>query len=671
MREKDMNLLKLYLSAVLLLCAVLFFSGPLFAQAPVNRGEGSAGKDFSMEEVDQTVRQLMEEGDIPGLMLVLVKGDGKIITRGYGYANLEQKRRVTGDTLFELASVSKAFTALAALQCEEKGLFNLDDGVSEYLPWFYVNYEGMKTGITIRQLLHQTSGIPFNSVSLIPQSSAPDALEKTVRNLVGIELDTQPGKAYQYATINYDVVAAVIQTVTNRPFEDYMKENVLVPLGMGSTQVGVDKSDPNLSSGHKISFFAPREYDAPVYRGNNAAGYIVSNGKDIARWLQYQMGARETGMKSLIEKSRLPDTTVPPNPRDRSSYCMGWFSYFNENDIVDHAGMNPNFSTYMAVSPKEKIGVAVLANSNSNHTRNIGYYAINVLRNIPGYDDVVRGDNIDKGGSVFSFLMSLYILCTVVFILSIFYDLIKGRRRFEGLSLKKLGKFAGTLVLLLPFIYAIYLIPMAMRGVSWQTTFAWSPGSFKVAIFLALGSIGLSYAAYVISSLFPQKNKYIRSMPLVIILSLLAGFANAMVIFLITTALFTQIALPYQLYFFVLAFLVYILGRKVLQTKLIRITFDIVYDMRIKLIDKIFHTSYQRFENLDRGRILATLNDDTAQVGEAANIAVRIVTSGITVFGAFLYLATIAFWATMVTTGVVGVIAILYAVVTQRTRVFF
>ena len=91
----------------------------------------------------------------------------------------------------------------------------------------------------------------------------------------------------------------------------------------------------------------------------------------------------------------------------------------------------------------------------------------------------------------------------------------------------------------------------------------------------------------------------------------------------------------------------------------------------MRLIEKVFLTSYQRFERLDRGRVYATINDDTGQISNSANLVVQLVTSIITTVGAFLYLATIAFWATAITILVVGAIAVLYGIVSQKAEQYF
>jgi cyclic peptide transporter len=353
------------------------------------------------------------------------------------------------------------------------------------------------------------------------------------------------------------------------------------------------------------------------------------------------------------------------------SYGMGWFSYMNGADVLDHQGLNPNYTAYIGFSPKEKLGVAVLANSSSTATPWIGYYILGVLRGQELASLNIPGDAVDKGSAVVALMTGFFILCILAFYVSIPLDILKGRRRFEGLGLKKVSRWFMTLFMFIPFFYGIYLLPSAMSGVNWDTALTFGPSSFQTAIILLVASMGMSWLGLLFSGLFPQQNKYKRQAPLLLVLSVASGGANAIIIFLINASVFNTTGLFYQLYFFTLAFLLYIIGRKILQTELTKITFDIIYDLRMNLVGKIFNTSYQSFEKIDRGRVLATLNDDTNQISNAANIVVMFATSIITIIGSFIFLASIAFWATALTLLVVFFVAGVYYVVTQNTNTLF
>jgi len=630
----------------------------------------SGDVNIQLKDIEKRVEQLMKEGDIPGLSLAFVKGD-KVYTRGYGYADVEKETPVTSETLFELASASKAFTALAVLRLEQDGLLNLDAPVSKYLPWFYVNFEGQSCPITLRQLLQHTSGIPYNWISYIQPGDEVDALEKTVRGVVGLELKIRPGTGYQYATINYDILGAVIETVSGMKYAEYMTKYVFQPLGLEHTYVGKPIDQSKMAEGYKIGFFTALRYDAPVYKGNEPAGYIISNAEDMGRWLRLQIGLEETPFLHLIRKTQEPNRNVPINRKNLSAYCMGWHSYMNGTDILDHPGNNPNFTAYVGFSPKEKVGVAVLANSNSTATTSIGHAVLAQLRGYGNVPITITPDRLDKGSTVVSVILVLFLLTMAVFLVFLIKGVIKGVRRFEAINIKKIAKWGFILSLFIPFLYGIYLLPQAMGGVSWETALVWGPVSFEVVIYLLLSAFAVSFIMIVVSSIYPQTNKYRKQIPLLLVLSLASGLANTLIIFLITASVFNTNGLFEQLYFFGLAFALYIIGRKILQTRLVKLTLSIVYDLRMKLVEKIFNTSYQKFEKIDRGRVFATLNDDTGQIGNAANIFVMLSTSIITIIGAFIYLATVAFWATALTLGVALTIASVYYVMMRKTRALF
>lgn len=629
---------------------------------------------FSYSDMEKEVLRMMEKGNIPGLTVVIVK-DSQIYIKGFGYADKEKKKPVTQETLFELASCSKAYTALAALNLEKEGKLRLDEPVSTYLPGFYLLYKGKKYAPTIRQFLHQTSGMPFNSVSRIPISDDPDALQRTVKNLIGITLDFMPGEKFRYATVNYDVVGAVIEKVSGLSYEDYMQKNILTPLGLNDTFVGATITDPvrkeNKAIGYKIGFLAPRLYQPPLYRGNNPAGYITSDGKDIARWLQLQLGIIQTPLQPLIDATHVPDNSVLPEGAHLTYYGMGWFYYLNKKAAMEHSGENPNFTSYIAFKPEEKTGIAILANSNSSATKLIGNYVLNIARGKGPLNVEIVPDGIDKFCSFVSLALAFYLFITLIFYISVFYGLAKGSRSFEPITPKKIIRWILSLIAFIPVAIGIYLFPNTIANVPMEIAVVWAPSSLQVAVFLLYVTLVAGFIGLFLSTLFPHKSKYKKSLPMLILFSVVTGGANAVVIFLVTNALFSKIDLIYQVYNFALAFMIYIFGRKFLQTRLVRMTFNLVYDFRMTLIEKIFYTSYQRFEKLNRGRVFATLNDDTDRISGAANVLVGLITSIVTFMGAFIFLTTIAFWATMATLLVVGLIALLYYVVSQNARVFF
>ncbi len=136
-------------------------------------------------------------------------------------------------------------------------------------------------------------------------------MEKTAKGLKGVELSHKPGSTFEYATINYDVLGYIIEQASGQPYEQYMAEHVFKQLDMSNTYAGRHAGDDgDVSSGFKIGFLKARAYDAPEYRGNTPAGYIITNAEDVSKWLRSQLNHSDGDISRLIEQSHLPDKSV-------------------------------------------------------------------------------------------------------------------------------------------------------------------------------------------------------------------------------------------------------------------------------------------------------------------------------------------------------------------------
>lgn len=620
------------------------------------------------KKIDGEVQRLMKEGDIPGLSLAYID-KGKTTIKVYGYADVAEGIAINSNTLFELGSCSKAFTALAILRLFKEGIIAEEDLITEYIPWFHVRLGESIAPLKIKHLLHHTSGIPWSTISLIPETKNESGLRKTIEAVNGVEISFEPGKSYEYATVNYDILAFIIETVTKVNFEEYMQNEVFEPMGLYNTGFNFSGFDDNLSLGYKIGFFQPRVYNAPRFSGNNAAGYIISNINDLSKWLKYQLDIIPTPLKSLIDTSHQRDKSVAPH--GLSSYAAGWQVSLAGNEEIYHSGMNPNFSSYIAFRKQEKIGVALLANSNSSYTQYLGERLIKILANEDADTIALPSNSMDSSFSIISIILSLYILAVLLFFGFLIYGIRKKTRKHRRLSNRELSSLFTLLLTFLPVVFGVYLFPKALADFSWGTVEVWTPISFLSCVALIGLGILLSYLAFLVSTVFPENNKYVANMPKLVLLSIISGLANMLVIVLITSSFQDTFDLIYSIYYFTLAASIYLITRKVVQSKIIWITRDIIYDLRMQLVDKVFLTSYEKFEKIDRGRIYATMNDDIGTIGQSADAFVGMVTSIITTLGAFVYLATLDFWATLVTVIMIIVIAILYFVVGRVTNVLF
>jgi len=621
-----------------------------------------------MKRIDSNVLQKMKSGNIPGLSLVIVNGSNTVI-RSYGTQDVERKLSVKPSTLFELGSCSKAFTSLVVLILEKEKLINLDDGVSKYIPWFKLYYKDKAREITLKQLLHHTSGIPWKTISNIPIDSSTSALEHTVKSVLGVKLAHKPGTVYEYATVNYDILALVVQKVSGKRFEEVVQEKIFGELKMSSSSFNHPLPPLELATGYKIGFFYPRKYDAPVYRGNNAAGYVLSNAEDMAKWLRFQLGQSPSPLFDLAKQTQQRDPTV--GLHDMAAYGMGWEISLKGDNIIFHGGNNPNYSSFVLFRPDKKKGIVVLSNSNSSYTPIIADDVFKIISGQEVQEKINAPDRNDKAYSILSIIICIYILIVLAYLVMILVDIRYKRRIFSKLSWSALSKYTISLILIIPFLFGFYLFPSALAGFTWQATIVWSPVSFMVLIALTLFAILITYLVNLCSLLFPHKDEIRQVAPKIILLSMLSGVANMVLIILITSSLGNSVEVEYLVLYFTLALVLYIFGRKFVQMSLIKLTRKAVFEIRMGLFEKIFSTSYQKFEKINRGRIYTVLNEDVGTVGESTNMFVMLITSIFTALCAFLYLATIAFWATTITLILIATLAAVYYFVSESTNKFY
>jgi len=221
-------------------------------------------------EQHTAIQSLLEDArrisGAPGISVSILIED-EVFFFSSGYANRAGAIQVDETTLFELASLSKAFTGLGVLLLEQQGFLSLDDSIVEYLPWFTLQYRGRPIDmqyVTLNHFLHHTSGI-VNSrhTDVVSPGSTPDMLQKTVESTNNAELAFQPGTRFEYGTVNYDILGLVIEVVLGQSFEDFMEEQVFRPLGLNQTFANRNraKETGQLAQGYRLSFFITMPHD--------------------------------------------------------------------------------------------------------------------------------------------------------------------------------------------------------------------------------------------------------------------------------------------------------------------------------------------------------------------------------------------------------------------------
>ncbi|MFD6953052.1 MULTISPECIES: serine hydrolase [unclassified Nocardiopsis] len=274
---------------------------------------------------------------------------------------------MTAHTPMGVASVSKAFTALAVMQLVEDGEIALDDPVVDHLPEF-TTADPRSEEITVRQLLTHTSGM---SDTAFPEKAAPvpEDLEGAVARLADVGLAAEPGTEEHYHNPNYHVAARLVEVVSGRPFGRFLDGRTFTPLGMDDTAT-VDTADEvfaaGVSRGHiavlgrAVAVTEPESYF-------NGAGGVVTTADDMARWLIMQSNGGEGADGARVLSGEGVAATYTPLGGDGpgGSTALGWNTLTSPagTPMVAHGGVQFTYTAHQALLTESGYGIAVAANT--------------------------------------------------------------------------------------------------------------------------------------------------------------------------------------------------------------------------------------------------------------------------------------------------------------------
>jgi CubicO group peptidase (beta-lactamase class C family) len=327
---------------------------------------GSANQLDLDDRIDRFITTQMKTHHIPGLAVAITHNNQVLHVKGYSTANNE--RPVTAQTQFLIGSLGKSFTAVAVMQLVEAGQINLDSPVQTYLPEFTVTDPAIAAKITIRHLLNQVSGLSDVGFPELQVSQA-----KTIRDRITSLSQARPvafpGGQFHYFNPNYEVLARVVEVVSQQPFSAYLQTHIFTPLQMSRTLNATTSADAfqgatNMAQGHLMAFGLPFAYPEMSGYLSGSSG-IISTAEDMANYLIFQTNSGQFKETKLLSESSVALMHTPPKTIG-SSYGMGWFKGSeNGEPAIEHSGILSTFYTDVVLLPKEKYGIALLYNINA------------------------------------------------------------------------------------------------------------------------------------------------------------------------------------------------------------------------------------------------------------------------------------------------------------------
>ncbi|MFC5593122.1 serine hydrolase [Lysobacter niastensis] len=344
-------------------------------------------------DLDARVDAAMKAHGVPGLAIAIVEDGKPVLAKGYGVRRLGAPERVDADTIFPTGSTGKAITAAALAVLVDDGKLAWDDKVIDHIPWFRMYDPWVTNEMTVRDLLVHRSGLGLGAGDLmfVPTSSRSRA--DTVRALRHIKPATSFRSGYAYDNLLYAVAGQLIEEVSGKTWEVFVRERVLKPAGMDSsvTEQAARFANPNRAWPHARTSGAVRGMgeqavlDERKTLGDNGApaGGLSSSANDLAHWLEVQLGKgtwagadgkpvrvfSEAQSKQMWTPAVLTPTPTWPGKLAEaapkfSAYALGWnVRDYRGEKMLDHGGAIFGVQAYVAMIPERNFGIALLMNA--------------------------------------------------------------------------------------------------------------------------------------------------------------------------------------------------------------------------------------------------------------------------------------------------------------------
>jgi CubicO group peptidase (beta-lactamase class C family) len=323
--------------------------------------------DEYISYLNEQIPALMDLYDIPGSSIALVK-EGKLVwSVAYGFADVEKGRKLTKDTPMRVQSISKSITAWGIMKLVEQGKIELDVPIVHYLKsWHFPQSRFSAKQVTVRQLLSHTGGLPLGDVFTIysPQEEMPSLREKLTEEAV---LVREPGSAFSYSNTGYNLLELLIEEVTGQAFDEYMRQEILIPLGMKhSTFIWNERFDPQVPVGYDLS-----GKPVPVYvYPEKASGGLFATAEDIAAFTIAGMGNIPHD-KQILSPNTI-EALYTPASKEIGIYNLVFDAYGlghyietlpNGRRAISHGGQGTGIMTHFHAIPETGDALVILTNS--------------------------------------------------------------------------------------------------------------------------------------------------------------------------------------------------------------------------------------------------------------------------------------------------------------------
>ncbi len=357
-----------------------------------------------LQGFDEFINATIQEWQLPGLAIAIVKDGAVVFSQGFGKRNMAQGLDVTPDTLFPIASCTKAFTATALGMLVDEGKLEWDAPVRNYLPAFKLHDPVASERMTPRDLLTHRSGLPRHDQVWY---NSPLSRQEIFDRLQYLEPSQDFRSLWQYQNLMYMTAGYLLEKVSGQTWEEFVQQRLFTPLGMAASTCSLaeTKSRADFSLPYDEVKGEVQEIDFyKQWRAVGPAGGINSSVEDMSKWLLLQLNKGKVGDQQIITEAQLAQIHTPqmviPEPHRYTelsypSYALGWIVMtYRGHQLVQHSGGIDGFSTLTTFLPDDNIGIVILSNKNGCPVHTIATY--NACDRLLGLNEIGWNEHIGK-----------------------------------------------------------------------------------------------------------------------------------------------------------------------------------------------------------------------------------------------------------------------------------
>jgi CubicO group peptidase (beta-lactamase class C family) len=335
--------------------------------------------DDRFEPVRERIAKALVDHGIPSIAVAVAHKGEIVFEQGFGWADRENRIAADQHTLYSLASISKPITATGLMVLVERKKLELDKPANDYLGVAkLVARRGDAHDATLRRVANHTAGLPLHyQFFYADETYHPPTRDETIRRFGN--LVTAPGEHYQYSNLGYGILDYVIERASNKPYADFMREEVFLPLGLAHMSVDVG---PGLEP-HQAIRYMPDGRRIPFYQFDHAgASAVYSSAHDLARFAMFHMKEHLSDQKAILSDAAIDEmqkATIETGPS--GGYGVGWGSGINGHGykFVQHSGGMPGVSTICTLYPGERLAIVVLCNARNPVGNYLGEMLLKIM----------------------------------------------------------------------------------------------------------------------------------------------------------------------------------------------------------------------------------------------------------------------------------------------------